>query len=203
LFSIGNDETMHRGRKPAKELSYRDKKIVERYNSTGDTMPRLARKYGVTKQRIHEILKRAKNFGFTINKPKLTIRHHQIDQCEICKNILEIAARDELITKRTLAQMLNIEFQICTRHLNRLRKLGFVTRQFASMRSEKLAKALHYYRYHSLSKKEIGRKFGYKNFYSILNYQKKKGINIERMLKFPIAPILKKEEQMIQFSPMS
>jgi len=55
---------MGRGRKPAKELSYRDKKIVERYNSTFDTMPRLAKKYGITKQRVHEILKRAKKFGY-------------------------------------------------------------------------------------------------------------------------------------------
>ena len=202
-FFIKMDKTMRRGRKPAKELSFRDKKIVERYNSTVDTMPRLAKKYGITKQRVHEILKRAKNFGYTINRPKLTIRHHQTDQCEICKRIFEITKKDELVTKRQLAQMLDIEYQVCNWHLNRLKGSGFVSKKFASIRSEKLAKALQYYRYHSLSTKEVGRKFGYKNFYSILNYQKKKGINVERMLQLPIMPKLQQEEQMILLSSIS
>jgi ribosomal protein S25 len=194
---------MGRGRKPAKELSYRDKQIVERYNSTLDTMPRLGKRYGITKQRVYEILIRAKRFGYVINRPKLLMRHHQTDQCEICKKILETAKKEEWVTKRQLAQMLDIEYQICNWHLNRLKGSGFVSKIFASMRSEKLAKALQYYKHHSLSKNEVGKKFGYKNFYSIINYQKKKGLNVERTLKIPIVPKLKQEEQTVIFSSMS
>jgi Mor family transcriptional regulator len=191
---------MRRGRKPAKELSYRDKKIVERYNSTVDTMPRLAKKFGITKQRVHEILVRAKHFGYTINRPKLLLRIHQIDQCEICSKIIEIAKNEEFLTKRQLAGILNVETQICNWHLDRLRGSRMIHKKFASMRSERLAQALQYYKNHSLSTNAVGRKFGYKNFYAILSYQKKKGLYVERILQSSIEHPLKQEEQ-VAMSP--
>ena len=194
---------MSRGRKPAKELSYRDKKIVERYNSTVDTMPRIAKRFGITKQRVHEILIRAKRFGYAIHRPKLLLRYHQMNQCEICRNILEMAKREEFVTKRQLAGILNVETQICNWHLNRLKGSGLISKKFASIRSEKLAQALQYYRSHSLSTNEVGRIFGYKNFYSILSYQKKKGLNMERTLKSPIVHQLRQEEQIAMFPSLS
>jgi len=194
---------MRRGRKPARELSYRDKKIVERYNSTVDTMPRLAKKFGITKQRVHEILIRAKRFGYTINRPRSLSRCHQIDQCEICGKILEMAKREEFVTKRQLAGMLNVETQICSWHLNRLKGSSLIPKKFASIRSEKLIEALQYYKYHSLPTNAVGRKFGYKNFYSILNYQKKKGLNVERRLKSPIVSQLKQDEQIPMFASLN
>jgi Mor family transcriptional regulator len=196
-------KSMGRGRKPAKELSYRDKKIVERYNSTFDTMPRLAKKYGITKQRIHEILIRAKRLGYVIKRQKLLARYHDVHQCEVCNKILQIAEKDDLITRKQLPQMLRIEDGVCHWHLNQLKGSGFVSKKFASMRSEKLAKALQYYKDHSLSTNAVGKKFGYKNFYSILSYQKKKGLNVERMLSSPIVPNLKQEEQIAIFPSMS
>jgi DNA-binding Lrp family transcriptional regulator len=194
---------MRRGRKPAKELSYRDKKIVERYNSTSDTMPFLAKKYGISKQRIHEILKGAKTLGYVIKKQNLSKRYHDFHQCEVCKKILKIAQKDELMTKSQLTQMLNIEVEVCNWHLNQLKGSGFISKMFATIRSDRLVKALRCYKYDSLSPAAIGRKFGYKNFYSILSYQKKKGINLERILKSPTVPELKREEQMAIFPSIS
>ena len=166
---------MSRGRKPAKELSYRDKKIVEQYNSTLDTMPRLGKKYGITKQRIYEILVRAKRFGYVINRPKLLPQHHEIHQCKVCSKILQVAEKDDLITKRQLTQMLNMNEGVCNWHLNQLKGSGFVSKIFATIRSDRLVKALQCYKNDSLPPGAVGKKFGYKNFYSILNYQKKKG----------------------------
>jgi predicted DNA-binding protein YlxM (UPF0122 family) len=180
---------MGRGRKPAKELSYRDKKIVERYNSTSDSMPLLAKKYRISKQRIYEILKRAKRFGFSTKKPKLSPRHHRIHQCEVCTKILQLAEKDDLIPRRQLAQILSIEDEVCHWHLNQLKGSGFISKVFATIRSDRLVRALQYYRNDSFSPATVGRKFGYKNFYSILSYQKKKGINVERMLRSPTALI--------------
>jgi len=194
---------MGRGRKPAKELSDRDKKIVERYNSTLDTMPVLAKKYGITKQRVHEILLRAERFGYVIKREKLLKCHHDFHQCEVCNKILEMAKKDDLVTRRQLARLLNVEEEVCNWHLDRLKVSGFVSKTFASIRSQKLIKALQYYRYHFLPASTIGKNFGYKNFCSILRYQKKKGINVERILKSPIALNLRQEEQMTVFPSRS
>jgi len=181
---------MSRGRKPAKELNPRDKKIVERYNSTFDTMPLLAKKYGISKQRIYEILKRAKRFGYVIKRQKILARHHDFHQCEVCNKILKIAKKDDLVTKRQLTQMLNINDGFCSWHLHQLKVSGFISNMFATIRSDKLVKALQCYKNDCLSPAAVGRKFGYKNFYSILSYQKKKGINVDRRLKSPIVPKL-------------
>jgi len=193
---------MSRGRKPAKELSYRDKKIVEQYNSTLDTMPRLGKKYGITKQRIYEILVRAKRFGYVIHRPKLLPQHHEIHQCKVCGKILQAAEKDDLITKRQLTQMLNMNEGPCNWHLNQLKGSGFVSKIFATIRSDRLVKALQCYKNDSLPPGAVGKKFGYKNFYSILNYQKKKGLNVERTLKLPIVPNLKQEEPIAVFQSM-
>jgi DNA-binding Lrp family transcriptional regulator len=194
---------MSRGRKPAKELSYRDKKIVERYNSTSDSMPLLAKTYRISKQRIYEILKRAKRLGYVIKRQKLLARYHDFRQCEVCNKILKIAEKDELITRRHLAQMLGTEVGVCNRHLVRLKGSGFISKKFATIRSDRLVQALRCYKYDSLSPAAVGRKFGYKNFYSILSYQKKKGINVERMLRPPSIPHLKEEEEIAIFNSMS
>ena len=161
------------------------------------------KKYGITKQRVHEILMRAKRFGYIIKRKNNLARDHDIHQCEVCKNILQIAEKDDLIIRRQLAQMLSIEDGVCHWHLNQLKASGFLSKTFASMRSEKLAKALQYYRVHSLSTNAVGRKFGYKNFYSILSYQKKKGLNLERTFKSPIVPELRQEEKIAIFPSSS
>jgi len=186
---------MGRGRKPAKELSSRDKKIVERYRTTVDTMPRLAEKYGISKQRIYEILLRAKRFGYITEKPKLLMRRHTIHQCEICSKIFRIAAKNDLITKGQLAQKLNINEGTCRWHLNQLKRLGLISKSFATIRSDKLLKALRCYKKGMLCTAAVGRKFGYKNFHSILSYQKKKGLNVRSISNSPIAPALEPEGQ--------
>jgi hypothetical protein len=173
---------------------------VERYNASFDTMPQLAKKYGISKQRICEILKRAKRFGYALKRQKLIPRHHDFHQCEICSRILHMAKKDDLITRRQLAQLLNIEQKICRWHLDGLKGSGFVSKKFASIRSEKLAKAIQYYKDHSLSTSAVGKKFGYKNFYSILSYQRKKGINVERLLKSPVVPDLMQKQCIPMFS---
>jgi predicted DNA-binding protein YlxM (UPF0122 family) len=194
---------MGRGRKPAKELSCRDKKIVVSYTSTIDTMSQVAKKYRVSKQRIFEILKRAERFGLSIEKPRLSPCHHRIDQCEVCLKILQAAQRDDLITRRTLTQMLNMNEGVCRWHLNQLRRAGYVPKTFATIRSDRLIKALQCYMNGSLSPAAISRKFGYKNFYSILSYQKKKGINVERFLNSSIVSHLKQEEPRVVFPSIS
>jgi len=184
---------MGRGRKPSKELSYRDKKIINRLNSSFDTMPQLAKEYGISKQRIHQILLRAKDFGYVINRPRLLARYHEIHRCEVCTRILQVPDDDALITKRQLSHMLNIERQVCSWHLNQLKASGFISKKFATMRSDRLAKALRYYKSTSLTPGAVGRRFGYKNFYSLLNYQKKRGIAVERTPNFPIPIVLEQE----------
>lgn len=190
---------MGRGRKPAKDLSYRDKKIVERYNSTFDTMPLLAMRYGITKQRIHEILMRAKRFGYAMKRQKSIARDHDPRRCEVCNTILQIAREDDLVTRRQLADRLGIEDAVCLRHLNQLKRAGYISKNFATIRSDRLVEALRCYRNDSLSPAATGRKFGYKNFYSLLNYQKKKGLTIERIRKLPIAPGPDQGEVVVSF----
>ena len=185
---------MRRGRKPLRELDYRDKKIVNRLNSSFDTMSHLARKYGVSKQRIYQILMKAKGLGYVVNRPRLLARHHGIHQCEVCNRILQVAEKDDLITKKQLSQLLSIDYKICCWHLSQLKGSGFVSKRFATLRSERLAIALQYYKDNSLPPSVVGRKFGYRNFYSVLSYQKKKGIDVERTLNLRIATLLEQED---------
>jgi len=187
---------MRRGRKPSKELSYRDRKIVNRLNSTFDTMPQLAKKYGISKQRIYQILIRAQKLGYAIHRPRLLARYHRTHQCEVCSEILQVAEKDDLITKRQLSQMLNIDYEACNWHLNQLKVSGVVSKKFATVRSDRLVKALQCYKYNSLPPSVVGRKFGYKNFYSLLNYQKKKGIDVERTLNPSVVAKFKQDDQM-------
>lgn len=194
---------MRRGRKPSKELNYRDKKIINRLNSSFDTMSQLAKKHGISKQRIYQIFIRAKDLGYVVNRPRLLARYHEIHQCEVCSRILQVPEKDGLITKRQLSQMLNIDYRVCSWHLNQLKVSGFVSKRFATMRSDRLAKALQCYKYSSLPPSAVGRKFGYKNFYSLLSYQKKRGIDVERTLNFPIATVLKQEDDITVSPPMS
>jgi DNA-binding Lrp family transcriptional regulator len=194
---------MRRGRKLSRELSYRDKKIVNRLNSSFDTMSRVAKKYGVSKQRIYQILIRAKELGVVVNRPRLLARYHGIHQCGVCSKILQVAEKDDLITKRQLSKMLSIDYEVCSWHLNQLKVSGFVSKKFATMRSDRLAKALHYYRYNYLPPSVVGRKFGYKNFYSLLSYQKKRGIDMERTLNLPLAGILEQEDRITAIPSVS
>jgi len=185
---------MGRGRKRLRELCYRDKKIVRRLNSSSETMAHLARKYGISKQRIFQIMTKAKELGYDVRRPRLLARHHGIHQCEVCNKILRVADKDNLITKKQLSQFLNIDDKICSWHLTQLKGSGLVSKKFATLRSDRLAKALQYYKYNSLSPSVVGKRFGYRNFYSLLNYQRKKGINVEKEANLPIATLLEQED---------
>lgn len=190
---------MRRGRKRLKELCYRDRKIVSRLNSSPETMAHLARKYGVSKQRIFQILMKAKDLGYVVHRPRLLARHHGIRQCEVCNKILQVADKEDLITRRQLSQLLSLDTKICTWHLNQLKGSGFVSKKFATLRSDRLAQALQYYKYHSFSPSVVGRKFGYRNFYSLLNYQRRKGIPVKKELSLSIATLIEREEPVSVF----
>jgi hypothetical protein len=190
---------MRRGRKPLKELCYRDKKIVNRLNSSFDTMAQLAKRYRVSKQRIFQILMKAKELGVVVNRPRLLARHHGIHQCAICNKILEVAGKDDLITKKQLSHLLSVDYKICSWHLSQLRGSGFVSKKFATLRSDRLATALQYYKNNSFPPSVVGKKFGYRNFYSLLNYQRKKGIDVERTLGLPIATLWRQEDPITVF----
>jgi hypothetical protein len=190
---------MRRGRKRLKELCYRDRKIVNRLNNSSETMAHLARKHGISKQRIFQILVKAKELGYIVHRPRLLARHHGIHQCEVCNKILQVADKEDLITKKQLSQLLSIDYEICSWHLSQLKGSGFVSKKFATLRSDRLVKALQYYKYNSLPPSVVGRKFGYRNFYSLLNYQRKKGIDVERALNLPIATLAKREDAINMF----
>ena len=190
---------MGRGRKPAKDLSFRDKKIVERYNSTPETMSRLAKTYGMSKQRVFQIVVRAKKFGYVIKRKELLTDHHDTRRCEVCNKIFQTVEKGDLVTRKQLAQLLSIEDKICQWHVTQLRKTGYVPKNFATIRSDRLVKALQFYREHSLPTNAVGRKFGYKNFYSMLSYQRKKGINVERGSKPTFVSDFEQEKRTLPF----
>jgi len=185
---------MHRGRKRLKDLCYRDKKIIKRLDSSSETMAHLGRKYGISKQRIFQILMKAQELGYVVRRPKLLARQHGIHQCEVCNKILRVADKENLITKKQLSQLLNIDYEICSWHLGQLKGSGFVSKKFATLRSDRLVKALQYYKHNSLPPSVVGKRFGYRNFHSLLSYQRKKGINVEKEANLAIVTLLKRED---------
>jgi hypothetical protein len=146
---------------------------------------------------------KAQELGYVVRRPRLLARQHGIHQCEVCNKILQVAGRENLITKKQLAQLLNIDYEICSWHLSQLKGSGFVSRKFATLRSDRLARALQYYKYNSFPPSVVGKRFGYKNFYSLLNYQRKKGINVEKEANLPIATIWKQEDLFAVFPSAS
>jgi len=190
---------MRRGRKRLKELCYRDRKIVKRLNSSPETMTHLAKKYGISKQRVFQILMKAKELGYVVRRPRLLAREHGIYQCEVCSKILRVADKDNLITKKQLCQLLSIDYEICSWHLSQLKGSGIVSKKFATLRSDRLAKALQYYKHNALPPSVVGKRFGYRNFYSLLNYQRKKGINVEKEINLPMAALVNPEDPVTVF----
>jgi hypothetical protein len=174
---------MKRGRKPLKALGARDSEIIHKLNSTLVTMPQIAQEYGISKQRVYEIMVTAKRLGYDIDRPRLVARKHVVKKCEICRKIREIARKGDLITRRQLSQTLKIDVWVCHWHLNRLKEARAVSREFATIRSDNLVKALRFYKTSTLPTSAVGKKFGYKNFHSLLNYQKQKGLNLDREAK--------------------
>jgi DNA-binding Lrp family transcriptional regulator len=174
---------MKRGRKPLKTLSSRDKDIIDKLNTTLITMPQLAVEYGITKQRVYEIMVKAKSLGHVINRPRLVARKHSVRKCDVCRRIRQIAGKGDLITRQQLSRILKIDVWVCHWHLNQLKEAGAIAKEFATIRSDNLVSALQFYKKTSLSANAVGKKFGYKNFYAILNYQKQKGLNVDREVK--------------------
>jgi hypothetical protein len=148
-------------------------------------MSHLARKHGISKQRIFQILMKAKELGYIVRRPRLLAREHGVRQCEVCNKILRVADKDNLITEKQLSQLLSIDYETCHWHLGQLKRSGWVSKKFATLRSDRLVKALQYYKYNSLPPSVVGKRFGYRNFYSLLSYQRKKGIDVERQIDLP------------------
>ena len=119
-----------------RRLSERDQKIIEMYNSPeAPTLEQIGRAFGLTRQRVHQILKKAKALGVKLVERKTPPEGHWIERCQLCKRLLQLQEEEPLLTRRQIAARLDIPIWVVHWHLNRLKARGLVKRHFGYFRS--------------------------------------------------------------------
>jgi len=161
-----------------RRLSERDQKIVEMYNSPeAPTLEQIGRAFGLTRQRVHQILKKAKALGVKLVERKTPPEGHWIERCQLCKRILQLQEEEPLLTRRQIAARLSAPIWVVHWHLNRLKARGLVERHFGYFRSERLVQAIKLYNSNpEVSAWKLGRMLGYKNLPGIFCELEKRGL---------------------------
>ncbi len=159
-----------------KDVDQRMIKIVQMYNSErAPTLEEIGRKFGLTRQRVHQILKEAREKGLEVARRKPTLGHW-IERCSICQQMRKLAARQPLMTTRNIARTLGIPTWKVYWHLNKLRARDLVPPHFGHFRSERIIEAIKLYnRNPSLSAWKLGQKLGYKNLPALFRELRRRG----------------------------
>ncbi len=137
-------------------LSPRDKHMIAMFNR-GISITAIASFYGVSRQRVSQILAAARRIGIPIRSERRPIHLHQVGSCYICHAIVKLQQQQGPIAAVEVAARKRLVY----RHWRYLSRIGLV--DFPLLRSRRLARALRVY-LSGLSIKEIEARYGYRNF---------------------------------------
>jgi len=158
------------------DVDPRTVKIVEMYNSaSAPTLEQIAHHVGLTRQRVHQILKDARRKGLNVTRRKPTMGHW-IERCKICHRMRDLAVRQPLMTTRSIGYALDVPIWKVYWHLEKLKAQGLVPKHFGHFRSERIIQAIKLYnRNPSISAWKLGRRLGYKNLPALFRELKRRG----------------------------
>ena len=148
--------------------------LLEDLKRTSLPFEKLGKKYGVSRQAIHNFCKRQ-----GIKRPKRP-RGHQIEECRLCQKLIQISKKphSEFISIHTILKETGASRGKYFNHLRILRGKGLVSQRFGRFRSKRLEEAYGIYFKKRLRIHTIGRKFGLKNFYAITRQHRGLGYDV-------------------------
>ena len=126
----------------------------------------IAKQFGVTRQYVNWLMKKARLSGNPVKRPLLQVRGHKVSFCDLCRFILAkiqeepVRWRNELIPKKISKSKWGY-------HMRLLREEGLLPKEAVVFTSRRSALAFRAYR-DGLSVKEIHKRYGFKNFHSVL-----------------------------------
>jgi DNA-binding Lrp family transcriptional regulator len=163
--------------KQGRQLSERDQKVVDLYNSPSvPTLQEIGKEVGLTRQRVHQILKKAEALGIRLAQRRTPPEGHWIERCEVCKRILQLQEEEPLLTRRQIGERLGVPNWIVHWHINKLKARGRLKPHFGYFRSERLIQAIKLYSSDpSLSSWKLGQQLGYRNLPGIFAELTKRG----------------------------
>ena len=135
---------------------------------------KLGERYGVSRQTVHDFFKRQ-----GIKRPKRP-KGHQTGKCRLCQKLIQISKRphSEFISIHTIVKKMGGSWAKCLSHLRTLREKGLVTEKFGRLKSKRAENAYAIYFKKRLPISTIGRKFGIKNFQSLIRRHRGLGWNV-------------------------
>ena len=135
---------------------------------------KLGERYGVSRQAIHLFCKKR---GI---KRSLKPRGHQTEGCRFCQQLIQISKKphSEFISCHTIRKEMGGSRGKYFYHLRTLRNRGLVSQRFGRLRSKRIEKAYAIYFTKRLPIRTIGRKVGYKSFYSIIQRHRGLGYDV-------------------------
>lgn len=154
-----------------------NERILEMYRSPSHpTLEQIGRQFGVTRQRVHQIVTKAKRDGLLVEK-RLPQAGHWIGRCGICASMQALASQKPLMTSRGIARALNIPLWKVHWHLGKLREQGLIPKHFGYFRSERIIQAIELYnRDQTISAWKLGRLLGYRNLPALFNGLRRRGL---------------------------
>jgi hypothetical protein len=161
-----------------RKLNERDQQVIDLYNSPGSlTLQAIGQRIGLTRQRVHQILRNAKHLGVRLASRQAPAEGHWIERCATCTQILQMQAEEPLMTRRQIGQRLSVPIWIVHWHLSKLKACGLLQPHFGYFRSERLIEAIKQYNANAeLSAWKLGRELGYKNLPGIFAELHKRGL---------------------------
>lgn len=155
----------------------RNARILELYQSpTHPTLEEIGRQFGLTRQRVHQIVTKAIQQGLPVGK-RLPQSGHWIGRCRICAGMQALARQKPLMTTRAIALAINIPLWKVYWHLEKLREQRLIPRYFGCFRSERIVQAVELYNQdRTISAWKLGRMLGYKNLPALFRELHRRGL---------------------------
>jgi hypothetical protein len=155
-------------------LQGKEEKLVKDLKETTFSFNKLGKKYGVSRQAVHNFSKRQ-----GIKRP-LRPKGHQTEGCRLCQKLIQISKRphSEFISIHTIVKEAGRSRVRCVYHLRMLRDKGLVDEKFGRLLSKRVEKAYAIYFTKRLPIQTIGRKVGMKNFHSVIRKHRALGWNV-------------------------
>jgi biotin operon repressor len=148
--------------------------LVKDLKETTLSFKKLGRRYGVSRQTVHDFFKRQ-----GIKRPKRP-KGHQTGKCRLCQKLIQISKRphSEFISIHTIVKETGGSRTKCRYHLRTLRERGLVDEKFGRLLSKRAEKAYAIYFTKRLPIRMIGRKVGMKNFQSVIKWHRELGYDV-------------------------
>jgi hypothetical protein len=154
-----------------------DKKdnLVKDLEGTTLSFRKLGKKYGVSRQAVHEFSRR-----HGIERPQRP-KGHQTEGCRLCQKLIQISKEphSDFISIHTIIKKTGVASRWkYLHHLRTLRGRGLVEEKFGRLLSKRAEKAYAIYFTKRLPINTIGRKVGIKNFSSLIRKHRELGYDV-------------------------